>query len=275
MNHTRRSNVGQMRLASLFAYASFAAVPGLAQSSGDDLFDIGIDELEHIIVYAQKREEALHEVPIAINALGGEDLYRLHIQDTDDIVRLYPNLSLQSASSVNTGFTIRGVGTSNWHITAQQAVGQYIDEVSLSGPYTSTLTVYDMERIEVLRGPQNALFGRNTTGGAVNYITRKPKLDDPFGGYLSAGLGNSKRVDLEGAVAIPVNDRVALRLAGQKTSRDGLFDNLYNGQDLGDLDRWRADHGDLARLRSRVGQPDDHGLRLHLRERRLRQRPLL
>lgn len=212
------------------------AVPGVAQQSGRVV-------LEEIVVTATKRAESVQSVPIAINAVQGDQLEALGVLDTDDIVKLFPNLHLQGASALNTGFTIRGVGTNNYHITGQQAVGQYVDEVTLVSPFTSQLAVYDMERIEILRGPQNTLFGRNTTGGAVNYITRKPVIGESVGGYALVRAGNEGRFDFEGAVNFPLGETAALRIAGMSNNRDDIWDNLYvdpvtgPAPDLGEIER--------------------------------------
>lgn len=192
--------------------------------------------LEEVVVTAQKRAESVQDVPIAINAIVGDQLDALGVRDTDDLVTLFPNLSLQNNSSINTGVTIRGVGTNNWHITGLHAVGQYQDEVSLFSPFTSRLALFDMERVEVLRGPQNTLFGRNTTGGAVNYISRKPSTEG-VEGYAFTNLGNEGRVDVEGALNIPFGDSAALRIAGQTVNRDGIFNNAFNGRKMGDIER--------------------------------------
>lgn len=196
--------------------------------------------LEEIIVTAQKREESVQDIPIAINAVTGEQLDALQIRDTDDIIKLFPNLTTQNAHAINSGLTIRGVGTKNWHITAAQAVGQYIDEVSLTGPFTSQLAVFDLERVEVLRGPQNTLFGRNTTGGAVNYISRKPVIGGDMEGYVQTNFGTEGRLDVDGAVSIPLTDIAALRISAQSVTRDGIWENLFNGEDMGDIDRKAA-----------------------------------
>ena len=192
--------------------------------------------LEEVVVTAQKRAESVQDVPIAINAIVGDQLDALGVQGVDDLVTLFPNLSLQNNSSINSGVTIRGVGTNNWHITGLQAVGQYQDEVSLFSQYTSQLGLFDMERVEVLRGPQNTLFGRNTTGGAVNYISRKPSTDG-IEGYGLTNVGNEGRIDVEGAVNIPLGERAALRIAGQTVNRDGIFNNAFNGRKMGDIER--------------------------------------
>lgn len=218
------------RARTLFNRATLAATIALYSAAS-------AAQLEEVIVTAQKRSESAQDVPIAINALAGDRLDALQIQDTDDLTKVMTNVSLQSKSSINSGLTIRGVGTGNWHITAQQAVGQYMDEVSLFSPYTSQLSLFDMERVEVLRGPQNTLFGRNTTGGAVNYISQKPNLDGEVEGYVLSNIGNEGKFDVEGAVSIPLGDKAAIRIAGQSIERDGLWDNLWDGSEMGDIDR--------------------------------------
>ncbi len=196
-------------------------------------------QIEEIIVTATKRQESMQQVPIVINALSGDQLDALDIRDTDDIVALYPNLSLQASSGINSGFTIRAVGTDNFHITGQQAVGQYMDEVSLLSPFTSLLPVYDLERIEVIRGPQNTLFGRNTTGGAVNYISRKPEVGGEFNGYGRIRLGNEGRADFEGALGIPLGETTAMRIAGTTENRDSIWNNLAaTGHEPGEIERY-------------------------------------
>lgn len=215
-------------------------VPGLAQQSQRTA-------IEEIVVTATKRAEAVQDIPIAINAVQGDQLETLGVMDTDDIVNLFPNLHLQGASALNSGFTIRGVGTNNYHITGQQAVGQYIDEVTLVSPFTSQLAVFDMERIEILRGPQNTLFGRNTTGGAVNYITRKPVIGENSG-YVTARIGNEGRFDFEGAWNFAVGENVAMRVAGMTNNRDDIWDNLYVDPTTGPAD----DLGEIERNSARV-----------------------
>ncbi len=158
-------------LASLYRWAiSFAvvssiflAVPLAANAQGT------IDE---IVVTAQKREESLQDVPIAVQAYTGEQLRNLRIGKVADITRLAPNMTISMQNPANRSINIRGVGTSDFFGAAPGSVGIYLDEVTMSSPYLTAVGIYDMERVEVLRGPQNSLFGRNTTGGAVNYISR-------------------------------------------------------------------------------------------------------
>lgn len=193
--------------------------------------------IEEIIVTAQKRSESVQDVPIAINALAGDQLDKMGVYNSDDLSRLFPNLSLKTATSINSGFSIRGVGTENFHVTAQQAVGQYMDEVSLVSPFTGQFGLFDMERVEVLRGPQNTLFGRNTTGGAVNFISRKPNVDDDINGYSRLSYGNQASQDFEAAMGLSLSDSLAVRVAIQTVNRDGVFFNLVDNKKTGRIER--------------------------------------
>jgi len=196
--------------------------------------------LEEVVVTAQKREQNVQDVPIAIDALSRDSILAQRVTGPDDLVKLLPNLSLKTASAVNSGFAIRGVGTNNFHLTAAQAVGLYFDEVSQVTPFTSQLGLFDMERIEVLRGPQNTLFGRNTTGGAVNFITRRPDPEDGTNGYINLNAGNFGKLDGEGAVGFALGENFAMRAAVQVQNRDGVFTDVDSGDKIGSIDRKSA-----------------------------------
>lgn len=196
-----------------------------------------------IIVTARKRTENVQSIPMAIDAMGGDALLQRRIADPIDLVRQFPNLSFKQSSSVNAGISIRGVGTQNFHLTGQQAVGQYLDEVSLVTPFTSTLGLFDLERVEVLRGPQNTLFGRNTTGGAINYVSRRPDPGAGFNGYARVNAGRFNRLDVEGAIGIPLADTLAIRVAGQIQTRDGPFRDVVTGKKIGSTRKYSGRFG--------------------------------
>ena len=221
-------NLSGRRLTLLVTLCAVIFTPGIqAQST----------LLEEVIVTAQKREESLQDVPIAISALTGDQLSKLGIETADDLMKAFPNLIVKPGGAINMGFSIRGVGTDNFHVTAQQAVGQYLDEVSLVSPFVNNFGLFDMERVEVLRGPQNTLFGRNTTGGAVNMISRKPEVGGELNGYAQVNGGNEGRIDFEGAVGLPLGDSAAVRLAFQTKNRGDIYNNLWNGKETGDEER--------------------------------------
>ena len=197
-------------------------------------------QIEEIVVTAQKRSESVQDVPITVNVLTGDQLDAMAVRTTEDIIKVFSGFTVQTSSAINAGLTIRGVGTSNFHITGQQAVGEYMDGVSLISPFTSSLGLFDMERIEVLRGPQNTLFGRNTTGGAVNYITRKPVVGGEMNGYGRLRVGNEGRVDFEGALEFPMGETFSARVAVSSQNRDSVWNNLVendNGLEPGEIER--------------------------------------
>ncbi len=196
-----------------------------------------VAQVQEIIVTAQKRSENIQEVPIAIQAMTGDQLQEMGLKRSDEIMGQFANVSTAGQSETNRNYFVRGVGTSDFHLNSVGAVGLYVDEVSITSPYGGSFALYDMERVEVLRGPQVALFGRNTTGGAINYVTRRPVIGEDVNGYLTATYGRYDQMDFEAAVGTPIGERVAIRAAGSWNQRDGLFDNLTTGEDQGKRDR--------------------------------------
>jgi iron complex outermembrane receptor protein len=194
-------------------------------------------EIEEIVVTAQKRTEAIQDVPISIQALTARDLEQYGINRAEEILDLFANLSSIKVSDTNHNFFIRGVGTSDFHLNTVGAVGVYLDEVSINSPFGTTFSLFDMERVEVMRGPQNTLYGRNTTGGAVNYISRKPDPTKGLNGHMEATYGRYDQIDLEGAMGIPLGDRAAARVSLISNTRDGTFNNLTLGTDVGTRER--------------------------------------
>jgi iron complex outermembrane receptor protein len=187
---------------------------------------VAIDE---IIVTAQRRSERLQDVPVSITAVSGEDLVKQRIETPGDLVSVVPNL--QAVTTVGEGtpvFSLRGVSMADFSLNQQSPVATYTDEVykgsfPLLGP-----ELYDIDRIEVLRGPQGTLYGKNTTGGAVNIISRKPGFDTD--GYISLGAGNYSRIEANGAFQTALNERVTTRVAFTYQKADGWMHNLSAGQ---------------------------------------------
>ena len=197
-------------------------------------------ELAEVIVTAQKRAENVQNVPIAMQAFTGEQLQNAGVAQLTDVTQLAPNLNVVVQNSLSQHIVIRGVGTNEFFGNAPSSVGTYMDEVTMNSSYMSTLALFDMERIEVLRGPQNSLFGRNTTGGAVNYITHQPKIgSDKPDGFLLLTYGRHNQGDVEGGVTVPTGSTSALRLAGLYHTRDGIWTNLDTHDDkYGDEERY-------------------------------------
>lgn len=182
--------------------------------------------IDKIVVTAQKREESVQSVPIAIQAYEGETIHEMGIKKASDVTKLAPNLNISTMNAANQQINIRGVGTVDFFGNASGSVGLYMDEVTMSAPYLSGLGLYDLERVEVLRGPQNSLFGRNTTGGAVNYISKRPVVGGDSAGTFNFSYGRFNMVELEGGYTFQLGDKSAARLAGTVYRRDGIWDNL-------------------------------------------------
>lgn len=221
-------------------------------------------QLEEVIVTAQKRSESLQDVPISIDAFSGDELQELGVQSAHEILRLIPNAGTVPQGGAKQNFFIRGVGTADFHLNVVGAVGVFLDDVSLNSPFAVSFAAYDMERAEVLRGPQNTLFGRNTTGGAVNFISTKPRPEDGTNGYLRGGVGSYSQIDIEGAIGFALGENAALRISGVSNTRDGVFDSLSLGQEVGDQDRqavraqfaWQPNDTWDVLLRAYAGQSD-------------------
>ncbi|MGD9810873.1 MAG: TonB-dependent receptor [Sphingobium sp.] len=182
-----------------------------------------------IIVTAAKRSENLQSVPISVSAITGDTLAKSKLTQADDLVSRVANLQLSATVGDNTPiFALRGVSMSDYSLNQASPVATYYDEVYKGNFALLGVAMYDVERVEVLRGPQGTLYGKNTTGGAVNIISRAPKLGE-FSGYANAGYGNYNRIDLNGAVNAPLGDKAALRIAGTFSRADGWFKNLTPG----------------------------------------------
>ncbi|NKB35725.1 MAG: TonB-dependent receptor [Gammaproteobacteria bacterium] len=194
-------------------------------------------QIEEVVVTAQKRAESLQEVPIAISAFSGESLNKFGVNSAEEIMALIPNAGIIAQGGSKYNFFLRGVGTNDFHLNVVGAVGVYLDDVALNSPFQLAFSTFDTERVEVLKGPQNTLFGRNTTGGAVNYVSRKPVIDDGMNGYIKAGYGSFDQIDVEGAFGMALGDTAAMRVSLVSNKRDGVFDNLTTGEDVGETDK--------------------------------------
>jgi len=193
--------------------------------------------LEEIIVTAQKREQSLQETPIAITAFDADSLREQGITDIEDASQYIPNVQIAESPAGSTGavIAIRGSVTINPAVTWEQTVGVYLDGVFIGKTAGGLFDVAELERLEVLRGPQGSLYGKNTVGGAINMITRKPSGE--FGGKVSLGLGNygyqtfGLNVDSE-----QIADALSLSLSYLEKRRDGFDDNLANNSEFKALD---------------------------------------
>ena len=238
---------------SLRCAASFAAIAGCAVAApafaqdatvADDPLlaaDAGNSETDGtIIVTARRREERLIDVPIAVTSLSGDKLEQLGALDITDVAQSVPNVTLEASRGTNSTLSafIRGVGQQDPVSGFEQGVGIYLDDVYLNRPQAAVLDIYDVERIEVLRGPQGTLYGRNTIGGAVKYVTRQLPQDFSFKARATYGTYDQ----MEGVVSAsaPVSDLVRVGGSVARLTRDGFGENLFLGVDNYDKDIWAA-----------------------------------
>lgn len=232
-----------------FVLAAAAAAPAaLAQQGGGQA---GRAQLEEITVTAERRTESLQSVPVTVSAFTAEDLEIRQIRDPIDIIRSVPNLSGSPNTGLGTANTyyIRGLGNNESIATFDPPVGTYVDDIFIARQNANNVRMLDVERIEVLRGPQGILFGRNTTAGAVNIITRKPQ--DSFFAEVEATAGNYSTWDLKGILNVPLGERVAAKLVAYKGESDGFMRNITTGAD--DV---AADDSQGARIDVRIRPTD-------------------
>ena len=185
--------------------------------------------IEEIIVSAQKRDESIQEVPIAISAFTGDALRNTGITNSQDLVKAVPGMS-GSLSSNYMFITVRGINAGTYTAASEPALGLYTDGIYRGRHGAAIGTYYDLERVEVLKGPQGLLFGRNASSGAIHVITAQPDLDGA-GAFFSAGAGERGRQALEGMVNVPLGDRWGLRAAVMRKEEDGYMRNLTTGED--------------------------------------------
>ena len=191
---------------------------------------------EEVVVTARRREESAQSVPIPITALSGEQLETRNIRDITDLEKLSPNTSI-SESSVNgtaTQVFMRGIGQVNWSSTQDPKIGIYIDGVYLSRPQGGLVDLMDVERVEILRGPQGTLFGRNTTAGLIHVITNKPGLEQTFD--IQAGVGSDGHRTFGFTYNQPLSDSVSARFALYNKETDGFMKNSLTGNERGNED---------------------------------------
>jgi iron complex outermembrane receptor protein len=196
--------------------------------------------LEEIVVTARRREEGLQDAPLAISAYSGDAMEYRGVTRLDDISRFVPSLTLENnpsfgGASSSAAIYLRGVGQKEFLPTTEPGVGLYVDGVYIARSVGAILDLIDIERLEVLRGPQGTLFGRNTIGGAISITTLKPDPDGEVGGTLAAVVGTDDRINLKGALHLPLGDTAAIRASLASLQQDGYVDRT-DGIDLGDDD---------------------------------------
>lgn len=226
--------------ASLVALAATAFTPAWAQTVATEAAaadDAG--SVSEIVVTARKRSESLQDVPIAVSAFGADALEQQQAQSLDDLSFAAPNIAItkNQTTSNSAQIYIRGVGQDDSTPTNEPGVGIYLDDVYLARSQGSLLDLIDVERVEVLRGPQGSLYGRNSTGGAIKLVTRRPDLQDVrFVGDVT--YGRFDRIDLRGSLSVPLlEDTAAVKLDAMTFNRDGYVTRRDNGSDINRVER--------------------------------------
>lgn len=225
----------RLHLAIAACVGTLTAIPVFAQQeSASGSF------LEEIVVTSQRRAESIQDVPIAVSAFDDSNLKARRIMDARDLQNVVPNLNYVGANvAAGAGFQIRGVGNSVGGSTGDVGVGVHRNNAPQVASRIATAEAFDMERIEVLRGPQGTLYGRNSTGGVINYITAKPVFEE-YQGSVTAEVGNYNNRKIRGMTNIPIGDKYAVRLAANWLERDGYTKNVATGNDIDDRDLWSA-----------------------------------
>ncbi|MGH8060830.1 MAG: TonB-dependent receptor [Pseudoxanthomonas sp.] len=241
---------------------ALAALGATAQETGKTAGDgkasapVKAVQLDAVVVTARYREEVLQRIPVSVTALDAGELQSRGAEDLGALGAAVPNLTIYAARPFNNALTayIRGIGQSETVWGVDPGVGVYVDDVYLARPQAALLDVLDVERIEVLRGPQGTLYGKNTIGGAIRYITRA--ADDEFSGNLGVTVGDYDRRDFKGVVNLPIGERLRTRVAFASLDRDGFGKNLVTGDEVS------AQHAGVARVSVEWTPHDDVEVRL-------------
>jgi outer membrane receptor protein involved in Fe transport len=207
--------------------AGAIAFPAYAQDAADEADD------NEIIVTAQRSDQRLQDVPIAVSAFNAEALEKQQIKNTSDLQLTLPNVTFTKGNFTGASFTIRGIGDLCVGVSCDSATGIHLNDAPLAGTRLFESEFYDMAQIEVLRGPQGTLFGRNATSGVVNLRTARPKLSG-FEVSAEAEYGNYNGIKFKGMVNAPIGEVAAVRLAGFYLNRDGYTKNIFNGDSYDD-----------------------------------------
>ncbi|MFU7527368.1 TonB-dependent receptor [Qipengyuania sp. ASV99] len=213
------------------------------EQAGPDQPDALTPRVPVIVVTATKREQTLQETPVAVSVVGAEEIEQAEIQDLADLQTLVPSLAVrQGQTSGNTTFFIRGFGNGQNAIGLEPSVGVFIDGVYRSRSAAAISDLPNLERVEVLRGPQSTLFGKNASAGVISVTTRKPQFE--LSGAIEASIGNYDLRRFDAYVTGPLTENLAASLSGNYNRRDGFFEDLGTGDDYNQRDRWGV-RGDI------------------------------
>ena len=188
-------------------------------------------DIEEITVTATKREESIRDVPLAITALSGDFVRDVNLDDVKDLVTFTPGVSGNSTDGFIDGISVRGVRTQDFGIGGDPSAAFFKNNLYEGRNGAVVTSLYDLERAEILRGPQGFLFGRNAIGGAFSVHTKRPTLDGSADGYIEVDIGQDGMIDYESATNIGFGDEFALRIAGYLSTADGYVKNRFDGQE--------------------------------------------
>ena len=235
------------------------ALPALAQATAPATAQAPAaateNTIDEIVVTAQRTAQSLQDVPVAVTAFSAEMLQRQQIQNPLDLQLTLPNITFTKGNFTGSSFTIRGIGDLCVGSTCDSATAIHVNGSPLIGTRLFEAEFFDMERIEVLRGPQGTLFGRNATSGVVNFVTAKPNLTK-FGAAGEVDYGNFNSLRLRGMVNVPVTETFGVRVAGFYLKRDGFTENLFNNT--------RIDGRDMYGIRGSVRWEPTENTRIDL-----------
>lgn len=223
-------------MVSLVAMGVALSSPAIAQDDGGAGQAAAVADGDIIIVTAQKREERVTDVPIAISAFSAEALDNYKIESGSELLRAVPNVNFSKSNFSMYNFSIRGIGTKAISASSDPAVAVSFNNTPLIRNRLFEAEFFDMQRIEVLRGPQGTLYGRNATGGVVNLIPALPTQD--FGGEVKGEVGSFDTTRLSGMLNVPITDTLGIRVAGAWTKRDGFDYNTFTQKRVNGRDLW-------------------------------------
>ncbi|KKK58743.1 hypothetical protein LCGC14_3041360, partial [marine sediment metagenome] len=194
--------------------------------------------LEEVVVTAQRRSQSTQDIPAAITGITANDIESMGFENANDITAQIPNMNVSNPyGDTQPIFSIRGISMSDYNPNQSSPIGIYADEAYLGAIYTHGLNFFDVERIEALRGPQGTLYGKNTTGGAINIISNTPQINAENSGYINVGIGDYSARSTNGAAETTlIEDKLAARLAFTYKQDDGYVSNKTTGKDVGTTD---------------------------------------
>ena len=186
--------------------------------------------IEEVVVTATRRAENIQSIPVAVSAFTDDDLANLGVTETLDISKVVPNFLAHNNTGLGTAntYSLRGLNNTESIATFDPPVGTYVDDFFVQRQNANNYALFDIDRVEVLRGPQGTLFGRNTTGGAVRVILKEPA--EKFGGFIEAGGGRFDRITARGSVDVPATDNFRLKISGYYIDDDGFVEGVNNGE---------------------------------------------